>query len=168
VKATSLLFLMISSAALTPGTAYAYPSSPTSQQSGPESAANTVSNHPRDGERAAPADGGQQQDRPHVSVNNHPRGPATITKDRPKQLPNNPRRFPSGFAAKSAFIGNETVSKTVSVRPPKVLGSTVPSLNPSLTNMRHRGASPTVIGGSANSDGKKNGTINGTHMIRRP
>ena len=36
------------------------------------------------------------------------------------------------------------------------------------SNVRHRGANPAVIGGSANSDARSTGGLNGTRMPRRP
>jgi hypothetical protein len=69
-----------------------------------------------------------------------------------------------GRAAKGGLIQNETVNKALAVRTPSVVRPTVPSFN----NVRHRGPNPAVIGGSTNSNRRNNGTINGTHMNRRP
>jgi hypothetical protein len=188
MKATCLLFLMISCVLLTPGTAYGDPSSPASQQTPPENAANTVSDHPQDAEHAAPADGGKRQKdgnpsggrrgNRQVSGKNHPRSPATMTKNRLKQLPKNRERSPSGNAmnlhqpgsdksggaAKGGLIQRETVNTALPRRPPSVIRPSVPLLN----NVRHRGANPAVIGGAANSDGRNTGVINGARVHRRP
>ena len=185
MKATCLLFLAITYAAL-PETAYATPSNPASQQTSSQRAANTASDHPRDAERTAPVDGGKRQkvgnpsdeQRDHrVSGKNRPRSPATITKDRPKQVPNNQERSTSGNAvnlhrpgstqydrlAKGGLTQQETGNRAMPVRPPSVSRSTAPSPN----NVRHRGANPAVIGGSAISD-RNTGAINGTRVHRKP
>jgi hypothetical protein len=188
MKATRLLFLMISYAALTPGTTYAGSSSSRPQEAPPETAADTVSDHSQDAGQAAPAAGGkrqkdrgpsgEQRDRRHVSGKNQPRSLATEIKVRPKQLPNNRERFPSrnamnfhqpgsdkpSGAAKAGLIQHETVKTAVPRRPPSVTRPSVPLLN----NVRHRGANPAVIGGPANSAGRNTGAINGTVVHRRP
>jgi hypothetical protein len=187
MKATCLLFLMISYAALTPGTTYAGSSSSRPQQASPESAADTVSDHPQDAGQPAPAAGGKRQKdnnpsgeqgvRRHVSGKNQPRSLTTI-KVRPKQLPNNRELFPSrnamnfhqpgsdksGAAVKNGLIQRKTVNSVVPVRTANVNQPTVPLRN----NARHRGANPAVIGGSANSAGRNSGAINGTGVHRRP
>ena len=188
MRTTCLLLLTISWATLTHGTGYAIPSGPASQQTSPATSTNTVNAHPQDAEHAAPVDGGKRQkdgnpsaerrDHRHVSDENHPRSPATIRKDRPKQLPNSREHFPSGNAmnlhqpgsdkssgaAKGGLIQNATVNKALPVRPPSVVRPTAPLLN----NARHRGVNPAVIGGPANSDGRNTGAINGTRVHRRP
>jgi hypothetical protein len=188
MKATCLLLLTICCAALTPGTAYADPSGPTSQQTSRESVANTVSDHPQDAEHAALTEAGKRKKNGnpsderrapgHVSGKNHPRSHGTLTKDRPKQLPNSQRRSPSGNAmnlhqpgsdksggaAKGGFIQQETVKGAPPVRSANVIRPTAPLLN----NVRHRGANPAVICGSANSDGRNTEAINGTGVHRRP
>ena len=70
----------------------------------------------------------------------------------------------SGGAAKGGLIQNETVHNALPVRPSSVVRPTAPSLN----NVRHRGPNPAVIGGSANSDRRNTGAINGTRMNRKP
>ena len=188
MKGTFLLLLMISYAALTPGTTYAGSSSPRPQQASPESAADTVSDHSQDAGQAAPAAGGkrqkdksssgEQRDRRHVSGKNQPRSLATTIKVRPKQLPNNRERFSSGNAmnfhqpgsdksggaAKSGLIQRDTVNGALPVRPANVIRPTVPLRN----NVHHRGANPAVIGGSASPAGRNTGAINGTVVHRRP
>jgi hypothetical protein len=188
MKVTSLLFLMIGGAALASGTAYPDPSGPASQQTSRESAANTVSDRPQDAEHPTLTAGGkrqkdgipsdERQDLRHVSGKNHPRSPATRVKDRPKQLPNSRVRFPSGNAttfhqlgsdksggtAKGGLIQHEVVNSALPVRPANVIRPTAPLLN----SVRHHGANPAVIGGSANSNGRSTGAINGTGVHRRP
>jgi hypothetical protein len=189
MKAACLLFLTVSCAALMPGTDYAAPSNPASQQKSLESAAKTVSDYPRDGEHAAPSDdrkhqkdgktSDEQRDYRHASDKDPLRSRASLTKaNRPKQLPNRqkcaipghamnlhqPGSTKSGGAREDGLIQNGAVNNTQPVRPPSVVRPTVQSPN----NVRHRGANPAVIGGSANSDSRNTGAINGTRMIRRP
>jgi hypothetical protein len=188
MKASCLLFLMISWAVLTPGTASADPYGSSSQQTAPAGAATKVSDHPQDAAHASVAGAGKRQKNEMPSVGprghsrlsgmNHPRSSATITKDRPKQFPNNRERSPSGnamnfyppgsdkriAAAKSGLIQRQTSKSAQPVRPVSVIRPTVPLRN----NVRHRGANPAVIGGLANSAGRNTAAINGTHVYRRP
>jgi hypothetical protein len=188
MKATCLFFLMITCAALTPGTACADLSRPAFQQTSSESAANTVSDHPHDVEHAAPADDGKREKngkpfderevRRHDFGKNHPRSPATKTKDRPKTLPNNSKRFVFGNAmnlyqpgsdkstgvARSGLIQQETVNRALPVRPANVIRPTIQSP----PNVRHRGPNPAAVGGLASRDSRNTGAINGTRMQRRP
>ena len=187
MKATCLLFLMISCAALMHGTSYAAPS----QQTSPESSANTASDHPGEpaqGDAAPPRDGrhqtggkasDEQRDHGRASDTNHPPSRASLTKaNRPKQLSNSRQRFipgnpmnlhqpgsdKSGGAAKGGLIQNETVNHALPVRTPSVVRPTVPSFN----NVRHRGPNPAVVAGSVNSDSRNIGAINGTRLNRKP
>ena len=122
---------------------------------------------------------GGRKDSHRASNTNHARSHASLANtNRPKQLPNsrerltarNPRNVresgqnKSGVAAKKGSIQNKTVSGTPAVRPPHVFRSS--ALSPE--NVRHRGPNPAVIAGSANSRTGNTGTINGTHMSRRP
>ena len=185
MKAISLLFLAMSFAALMQGTSYAAPS----QQTSAESSAKRASDHQHDAEHAAPPDHGkrrkegnpsEEQRGPHyVSGKNHPRSRASLSAaNRPKQLPGSRKRSipgnainlhrsasdKSGGAATGGLIRNETVKKALPVRPPSVVKAAVPPLN----NVRHRGPNPAVVGGSANSDSRNTGTLNGTRMSRKP
>jgi len=188
MKGTCLFFLMIGYASSTFWAAYAGPAIPASQETSPEGAENTVSDHLHDAEHAALADGERRQkggkpsserrDLGYLSGKNHPHSSATLTKDRPKQHPNNRERCPSGNAVKfhrpgsDKFVGaakggpiqNETVRSGPAARQPNVIRLA----GPSPSNVRHHGASPAVIGGSANSAGRNNSAINGTGMHRRP
>jgi len=188
MKAICLLSLMISYTALTDGTVYAHPANPTSQQTFPEGPTAKVSNRPQDAEHAAPANGGKRQKggshadgrrgNRQVSAKNHPRSSAATRKDRPKHLPNNRERSPSGNAlnvhqpgsdkssvvAQSALIQRGTVNNALPVRPASVIRPAFALPN----NVRHHGANPAVIGGSANSSSRSTGAINGTGVHRRP
>ena len=187
MKTTCLLFLTMVWATLMHGTGCAIPSSPASQQTSPESSANTASDHPRDAaqrDAGLPRDGRhqtggkashEQRDHGRASDTNHPPSRASLTKaNRPKQLPNSlqrslpgnalhqPRPDKSGGAAKSGFIRNETVNIASAVRTPSVVRPTVPSLS----NVRHRSPNPAVVAGSVNSGSRNTGAINGTRMKR--
>ncbi len=187
MKATGLLFLILtmSGAGLMHGASYAAPS----QQTSAESSANTASDHPHGAEHAAPANDGkrqkegnpsdEQRDRCHASDKNHPRSRASLTAaNRPKQLPKSRKRSipgnamnlhqpgsdKSGGAAKGGLLQNDRVNNTLPVRPPCVVRPTLPLPN----NARHRGPNPAVVGGSARSDSRNTGAINGTRMSRNP
>jgi hypothetical protein len=188
MKTTCLVLTMISCAALTHGPSYAALSNAASRQSTSKSRSNTVSGHPSVAEHAAPADDGkhqagekasnEQRDHRYASDKNHPASRASLTKaNRPKVLRNNRERSTSANSmnlyqpgsekssgtARGGLIRNETVNTTLPVRPPSVVSRT--GLLPN--SLRHRGANPAVIRGSANSDSRKTGAINGTRMNRR-
>ena len=118
----------------------------------------------------------------HASDTNHPHSRAgLIASNRPKQLPahqklplprkpaspHQPASDRSGASAKSASIQNETARHAQPVRS-RSIRSSVASLNPLPTNVRHRGSNPAVVGGGANSGNSNTGAINGTGMHRRP
>jgi hypothetical protein len=188
MKATCLLFLMIGCAALTPGTSCAAQSSLASQQPSSESSANTISDHPRDAVHGAPVEDGkyqkdgkisnEQRDHRHASGKELPRSRTSLTtSNRPKQVPNNgehstsgtamnlhqPGSDKSGASARGALIQHGTVNVFASIRPASIRPR-VPLPN----NVRHRGANPAVIGGSASSNSRNAGAIDGAHMNRRP
>ena len=190
MRATWLL-LMISCAAVTPGTAHADEPSPPSQQTSSGSAANIASDHAHDSGHAATAEsakphGGWDPDRePRVerpiSGKIQPHRLATVTGFRPKQLqplPNNSEHFvspnamnhhqavsgKSGDSKTGAFVQNKTVHGAPTIRPLSVIQPALPLRSA----VRYRGAAPGAIGGSAISGGRNIGMINGTRMVRRP
>ncbi len=189
MKITCLVFMLIAFASLMPGTKYASSLNQdrASQRPSFQTSENTLSDHPRGAKHAAPdndgrprKDGNASDDRRdrHISDKNHPRSLGTVTKERPKHLPNNRDRFPSrngmnlrqpgsaksGGTAKGGFLRRERVNSAVSPGPPNVIRPGVPSLN----NVRHRGPNPAVVGGSPKSDGRHTGTIDGTRVHRKP
>ncbi len=189
MRATCLLFLTLSCAALMSGTAYAAPSTPASQQASSESAAKIVSGDPRDATHSAPANEGnyrkygkpsdEQRDRRNVSDTKIARSrPGLLKANRPKPLPNaqersspenamslqQPGSNKSVGAAKGGFIQQEAVSTALRGRRTNVLRPTGPLPN----DVRHRGANPAVVGGSVNSNNRNTAAINGNRMIRRP
>jgi hypothetical protein len=180
---SSLLFLMIACATLTGVTSYATPSQQTSLENG----RTKVSDHPQDAEHGASADGRRRQkdgspsdrrrDNHQVSGKNHPPSPSTTVRDRARQVPKNRQHSLSGNAlnlhqtasGKSvcAAKGGPPQSKTVNNAPPVREASAVRPSAPLLSNARHRGANPAVIGGSATSD-RNTGAINGNRVHRKP
>lgn len=190
MKITCLFFTVTVLASLTSGTFYASAANQdrTFQQSSSQTSENAVGLRARDSEHGVRADrgkhqrdgntSGEQRDQRHVSGKNHLHSPATITKNHPNQLPNNRVRPPSRSAmdlhppgsdksdggAKGGFIRHDTVNGAAVPRPPSVIRPNMPLVN----SVRHRGANPAVIGGSANSDGRNSGLINGTRVHRRP
>jgi hypothetical protein len=118
----------------------------------------------------------------HASDKNQPHSRAGLTAaNRSKQLPTSRKRpltrkagsprqpalATSGCATKRGSVQNETTNRALPVRQTSVRSS-VASLNPLPGNVRHRGANPAVVGGSANSGKSNTGAINGTGMHRRP
>jgi hypothetical protein len=190
VKITCLAFMLIAFASLTLRTSCAAPSNQdrASQKSSSLTSDKTLGDHPPDAKHAAPDDGGrtrkdggtsdQRRDHRHISDRNHSRSPATQTKDRAKQLPNNRAHsrpgnavsvhqlgsVKSGAEVKAGLVQHETANRAVALRQPSVIRPNLPLVN----NARHRGANPAVIGGSENSHGRNSGTINGTAVHRKP
>lgn len=187
MKNTCFVFTLTAFMSLTPGISFASPSNQdrASQQSSSQTSENTLRNHPPDAKHAAPDDAGrplkdgkasdERRDHRHISGSNHLSSPDTITKERPKQLPNNRDHSPSrnlhqpgsdksGGAPKSGFIQRETVNSAVPLRAGSVIRPSTPLPN----HVRHRGPNPAVVGGSANLDGRNAGAINGTRVHRKP
>ena len=70
----------------------------------------------------------------------------------------------SDRAATGGLIHNETAGRVAAIRPP--IG-THPAA-PSLSEVRHRGPNPAIVGGSSDSKMRTAGSINGTRINRRP
>ncbi len=188
MKGTVLFFLMIGCSGFMLGRAGAARSSQERQRVSSASTVNTVSGHSQDAERGAPANSRRtqkdvkpfDQGREHrtVSDKNHLRSPASATRVRPKQVPNKRERFSSGNAmhvhqadsgksggtVKNGLMQPDTLHSAPLDRRAKIIHSTAPSFN----NVRHRGASQAVIGGSASSARRNGGAISGTGVHRRP
>ena len=183
MKTTCLLFLTMTWAAWTQGTGYALPS----QETSPASSANPASGHPSDAGRGAPAGDGrhpaegsasdQHRDNGGVSGPNHRPSrtsftkvnrPMPIPKSRQPPMPGNALHPPgsniSTGGAKGGLILNQTVNSASPIRTTSVVRPTGPILN----SVRHRGPNPAVVGGSLNLRSSNAGTINGTHMNRKP
>lgn len=97
---------------------------------------------------------------------------------RPKQIPNGQRRSPSESvlsphqpgAVQPAGTEKGSLTKTESANEAQGIrqrGAIRPTTL-SLASVRHRGANPPAIGGTAISGRTNNGTINGTGMHRKP
>ncbi len=193
-----ILLLAMSYAALMPATSYANETQQTSQSSKNENFANSDSarshdDRSHDAEHPVPADDGsrqkegtssdKQQPSHHAAAKNHSRSRASLTPaSRPIKLPHWQQHSQPGSAVnlhqpssrksdgpmKDGLGQNETANSVPHVRSTSVVRPNVASLNPWLNNVRHRGPNPAVIGGSANSDNRSTGAINGTHMNHRP
>jgi hypothetical protein len=185
MKAACLLFLTMSCAVLIHGTDYAAPS----QQTSAESSANTVGGHPHDAKHTAGPDrkksrkkgnpSNEQRDSRYASGKNSPRSRASLTAaKRPKHLPKSRKsssikkamNLHQSGSAKSdeappgGLIRNDTFNNTLTGRRPSVVRAPVQSPD----NVRHHSPNPAIVGGSANSDIKNNGGLNGTRMSRKP
>lgn len=180
MKTTCLLFLTISWSALMPGTGYTVPFGSPFQPTSSGSSANAASDNPRETGHIAPADDGGrrtgQQDHGRTShASRPPNGaklnrPAQLPKGRKRSVPGNamnphqPGSDKSVGAARGGLIQNGTVHSALPVRTSSVFRLSQPSLN----NVRHRGPNPAVVGGSAISDSRSIGALNGTRMSRKP
>ncbi len=182
------LLLVISSAGFISRPARALHSNPKFQQSAPQSATKTAVDHPHHAPNPAPAAGGNRQkhgnpsnekQRPRqLSGRNPERGAATLQKVRPRQIQNASGRFTSTKPGNSHQPGNSKTGRAEkgasikqeggnSARPVQSPNATRPALPPQ-SNVRHRGANPAVIGGSANFGVRNTGAINGTSVRRKP
>jgi hypothetical protein len=185
MKATCFLFLMIVCAALTPETGYAAQSDSASQQAPSQSPANAISDHPPGGEHVAAADDSKNlkdkkpSERQRKSPDkDDPFNRASLTtSNRRNQTLNSRERSTSGMpmnlhrlgsdksgaSARGGSIHHETFNRAVPVRPASIRPRV-----PLPDNVRHRGANPAVIDGSAISNNRNAGAIDGAHMNRRP
>jgi len=179
-----LLSLTIGWVMLAVGTSYATEA----QQTSPESTAKTVSDHRQDPEHVIRADGGKRQengkpsmegrDRSRRSGKNHLNTSVALPKVPPKRVSNNRQGSPSGNATdhhqpgsdkrgdvtKSGSNRGNIVHSSQHVRRAESIRSTAPSVN----NVRHPGANPAIIGGSAKPVARNTGAIDGTTVHRRP
>jgi hypothetical protein len=182
-----LFFLMVSGAVSMQGTGYAAQSSPKVQEKnapGPETSASDSPQGDIRGGRASHGDhqkNGESADGdafPHRISNARvlqPRG-GLSNANRPKQIPNNrehsnPRNAMNLHSLSSAKTGGRAVEGRTQglnrIWPVQPQGALRPN-SVAFANARHRGPNPAIIGGSAISDGRKNVSINGTRIVRRP
>ncbi len=70
----------------------------------------------------------------------------------------------SARAAKEGFAHNEILKSALPTRPP----GAVPGRGSPANNLHHRDPNPAAIDGATNANSRNAGTINGTHMARRP
>lgn len=186
MNAISLVLLTLGCVAWTVGAACAAQSVAPVQQASSRSAANAVGNHSQQVDHAAPIDGGthirkhsdDQQNRRKAPDKKLPtRNSKPSKSNRPNELANRrehsasedsvnsqrPGSEKSGRAAKNGLAQNETVNHAPSNRAPSAVRPSVPSLS----NVRHRGANPAIVGGTRSSNTRNTGAIDGTHMNRR-
>lgn len=187
MKTFGLVFLILGCAAWSVG-AGAGPGQFVSvpQQAPARSAADTVGNHSLETDHVAPVGGGthvrkasdDQQNQRKVSGNKPPasnasQGSANHRAEVPKSRERSasadaknsdrPGSAKSAGAAQTGLVRNETNKPVVSNRPP---GFAKPA-RPAISNVRHRGANPAIIGGAGNLNSRNTMALDGTHMNRR-
>lgn len=187
MKTTCLVLLTIGLTGLMRGVVCEAISSPAAQQASPEGAAKTTSDRAGDASNSSPANGtndqnnGEQPDEPrgHRRALNKGRGPghADLTKtNRPSETASNrahsisatatnlrrPISNKPGGAQGKSLVQSETVKSTV-----RLPGVIRPDPAP-LSNVRHHSPNAATVGGTANSNARNAGTINGTRMSRNP
>jgi hypothetical protein len=186
MRSISLIFLTLGYAASSVGAAGAGQSVAAAQHAPSGSVADTVGNHPREADHAAPAAHGTHVGKPSedqqihrkVSGNKLPASNTSPSKaNHRNEVPNSRERSASGNsknsyrpgsdksagAAQNGIVRNETVNHAASHRASNTARPTVPSLR----NVRHRGANPAIVGGAGNSSTRNTGALDGTHMNRK-
>jgi hypothetical protein len=186
MRAISLIFLTVGYAASAVGPAGAGQSVAASQQAPSRSVADTVGNHSREADHAAPTDdrthigktSGDQPNHPKVSGNKAPAANASLSKpSRRNKLANRRERSASEGSMNSDHPGSdktvgavengrsrdETAHNAATVPQPSAVRPSVPSLS----NVRHRGANPAIVGGVGISNARNSGALDGKHMNRR-
>jgi hypothetical protein len=186
VKAVGLIFLTLGWAASAVGAAGAGQSLAQSQQTPSRSAANAVGSPSRDAEHAAPADAGTRVGKPSADQQNHRKvssnKPSTSNTSPSKTNHRNeassggersvrdgskdshrPASDKSAAAAQNGLARNSTVTHAPSDR---ASGGVRPAV-PSLSNVRHRGPNPAIVGGVGNSSTRNTAALDGTHMNRK-
>jgi len=174
-----LIFMIVGWVALMPGRGHA------ASQSSSQDATNRSSDHAREAEHTAPTeqrnhrtDGKPSTDRRDYRLGSSPSHANAIKPSVPKQLPNRPKRSTSGNATKlhepgssgsdgrlrGGSVQSKNASAALPVRPPTVVRPPAPPPD----TVRHGGTNPAVIGGSANSDARNTGALNGTRMPHKP
>jgi hypothetical protein len=182
VKSGQLFLMMLGCISLLPGAVHARLHGTASQQQKVvQSAASQVRNQGEartpDGEKRRKDESlaGQKTEHSHAAIKNRLPILSTKTRERSKQLPNTQKQFPSkgafnsqqpfsdksGGSAKTGIIQQQTAKSAASRRTPT-------ARVPSLGNVRHRGANPAVIGGSAHANSRNTSAISGTTVHRRP
>jgi hypothetical protein len=186
MKSIGLVILMLGCAGWSVRATYAGQSVASSQQASPRSAANAAGDHSREADHAAAGDAGthigkpsdDQQNHRKISSNKPPGGNPSLTKsNRRNELTNGRERSGSDDsknshrpgtdksrgAAQNGLARTGTINHAASDRTP---GSVRPVV-PSLSNVRHRGPNPAIIGGAENSNSRITAALDGTHMNRK-
>jgi len=186
MRAVGLIFLTLGYAASAVGVAGAGQSVAAAQQAPSRSAPNAVGTRSHEADHAAPAADGTHVGKPSEDQQNHRKVsgnklPASSTSpskaNRRNEVPNRRERSASGDsknsyrpgsdksagAAQNGLARNETLNHTPSNCGPSAVRPAVPLLS----NVRHRGANPAIVGGAGNSNSRNTGALDGTHMNRR-
>jgi hypothetical protein len=186
MKTMGVVILMLGCVAWSVRATYAGQSVSVSQQGPSRIATDTVGNHSRENNHVAPAGDGTHVAKPSEDQHNHPKisgnkSSTSITSpskaNHPNELEN--RRERSGSedskdfhragsdksrgATQNGLARNETINHAASNRGPSAARPAVPALS----NVRHRGANPAIIGGAGNSNSRNTTALDGTHMNRR-
>jgi hypothetical protein len=186
VKVLGLILLMLGCAALAVGAAGAGQSVAEARQAPSQSVADTVGNHSRGADHAAPAADGthvvkprdDQQERRKVAGNNRPTSKPSVSRSNRRNEPTNGRErsasgdsknshSPDSGKSASAAQNGSARSQTVNHSSPNRASSAIRPAVPALSNTRHRGANPAIVGGAGNSNTRNSAALDGTHMKRK-
>jgi|SRR5271155_2540685 hypothetical protein len=153
------------------------------QEASSRSATDPVTNHSRETDHVAPDGAGTRVRKPsddqknqHKVSGNKPsasdasQGKANHRTGVPKSRERSawadsmnsdrPGSDKSAGAARNGLARNETVNHAPSNRAPSAVRPSAPSLS----NVRHRGPNPPIVGGVGNSNSKNTAALDGTHM----
>jgi hypothetical protein len=185
MKAISLILLMLGCAAWPVRAAYAGQSVAASRQEHTPNAAETHGNHSREADHAAEAGGARHVGRPSDDLQNQRKisghkasvGTASPSKANQgneaansrersgSQDSRNSRRagsIKSAGAAQNGLARNETNNHAASNRSPTAVRPAAPAIS----NVRHHGANPAIIGGAGNSNSRNTMALDGKQMNR--
>jgi hypothetical protein len=186
MRAIGLIFLTLGCAASAVGAAGAGQSVAASQQASSRGASNAAGNPPREAGHAASADGPTHAGKPStVQQNRRKVSSSKLPTSKPIENKSNGRNEltnghePSGSedsknshhpgsdksrgATQNGTARNENNKHAAPNRTPSAGRPAAPSLS----NARHRGANPAIVGGTGNSSTRNTGVLDGTHMNRK-
>jgi hypothetical protein len=186
VKTVGLIFLTLGWAASAVGAAGVGQSVAASQQAPSRNVAGTVGNRSHEADHVAPAadrahvgkPSDDQQNHRKVSGNKLPASNTSPSKsDHRNEVSSGRERSvrddsktsrrtgsdKSRGVAQNGLARNETTNHAASNRTPAVVRPAAPSLS----NVRHRGANPAIVGGPGNSNTRNTAALDGTHMNRK-
>lgn len=99
--------------------------------------------------------------------------PKQLQSDRKRSIPGNlanlhQLRAEDSSATKSKLFQNKLVSNIQRARPNSAAQPGQAALYPRLNNVRHNNPAPAFVGGSANSERRSTGAVDGTRMHHKP
>jgi hypothetical protein len=168
------------------GAVYSAPSFAAPQQASSSDAVDSVRNHSREAEHVTPTERGthtgipsdEQPNHRKISTNKLPSSKPSVSKSNRPSEPSNrgertvrdnsenshrPASDKSAGAAQNGLARNETVNHAPSIRASSAARPAVPSLS----NVRHRGPNPPIVGGVGNSNSTNTAALDGAHMNRK-